>query len=524
MAQAEAVEHLIIGSGEAGKWLAWEMGKAARTAVIERRWIGGSCPNINCLPSKNEIHSAKVAHLVRHAATFGTDVADARTNMPNVLARKRKMVEDEIAGHLALYRASGSELILGEARFVAPKTVEVKLNDGGTRLLSGNRVFLNLGTRPSIPPIPGLAAAAMTNIELLELDRVPAHLVVLGGGYVGLEFAQAYRRFGSRVTLVERGPQLISQEDPDVADALSQLLVDEGVDVMLGAATLRVDGARGAWRVTVRTSSNERAIEASDVLAAMGRTPNTDGIGLDVAGVKLDTRGYIAVNDRLETSASGVWALGECAGSPQFTHVAFDDFRVVRDNLMGKSHSTRGRLIPFSLFTDPPLARVGLNENGSASQGRGGPDRRAADTKRAAHRDDRRDTRLHEGADRRAARPNPGVHDVWRRGRRGRFARADRHVGGAALHQHAGRYFRASDDGRRSQRSVPPTPSAGSGRAAICGTRRTAASRRGSVVTTVSTITPAHAFPIAIVSSWSRFTCTRCGARACSSRRQFGDI
>jgi pyruvate/2-oxoglutarate dehydrogenase complex dihydrolipoamide dehydrogenase (E3) component len=369
MAQAEQVENLIIGSGEAGKWLAWEMGKSARTVVVERRWIGGSCPNINCLPSKNEIQSAKVAHLVRIAAAFGTDVTDARTNMPNVLARKRKMVEDEIAGHLALYRASGAELILGEGRFVAPKTVEVRLKDGGTRRVGGERVFLNLGTRPFLPPIPGLAAAAMTNIELLELERVPEHLVVMGGGYVALEFAQAYRRFGSRVTVVARGAQLLAHEDPDVADALLQLLADEGIDVMLETPTLRVDGRRGAWRVLVRAHGSERTVEASDVLAAMGRTPNTDGIGLDVAGVDLDARGYIAVNDRLETSAPGVWALGECAGSPQFTHVSFDDFRVVRDNLAGKNHSTRGRLIPFCLFTDPPLARVGLNEREAHRRG-----------------------------------------------------------------------------------------------------------------------------------------------------------
>jgi pyruvate/2-oxoglutarate dehydrogenase complex dihydrolipoamide dehydrogenase (E3) component len=370
MAQAERVENLIIGSGESGKWLAWDLGADGRqTVVVERRWIGGSCPNINCLPSKNEIHSAKVAHTVRHAAAFGTDVTGARTIMPNVLARKRKMVEDEIAGHLARYREAGTQLVLGEARFVAAKTVEVALRDGGTRRLVGDRVFVNLGTRPAIPPIPGLAAAAITNIELLELDRVPEQLVVLGGGYVGLEFAQAYRRFGSRVTVVARGHQLLGNEDPDVANALLQLLLDEGVDVLLGTETLRVDGGREASRVVVRAGGDEQAIEASHVLAALGRTPNTDGIGLDLAGVDRDPRGYIAVNDRLETSAPGVWALGECAGSPQFTHVAFDDFRIVRDNLAGGNHSKRGRIVPFCLFTDPPLARVGLNETEARQDG-----------------------------------------------------------------------------------------------------------------------------------------------------------
>jgi pyruvate/2-oxoglutarate dehydrogenase complex dihydrolipoamide dehydrogenase (E3) component len=370
MADVERVENLVIGSGEAGKWMAWELGRAGKPAVVvERKWIGGSCPNINCLPSKNEIYSARVAHVVRHAAAFGTDVSGARTNMPHVLARKRKMVQDEIAGHLALYRRAGTELVLGEARFVAPKTVEVKLHDGGTRLVAGERVFLNLGTRPAVPAIPGLAAAAMTNIELLELDRVPDHLVVLGGGYVGIEFAQAYRRFGSRVTVVERGAQLLGREDPDVARALAQLLVDEGVDVLVETATVRVDGARGAWRVGVRAHGGERTLDATHVLAAAGRTPNTDGIALDVAGVELDARGYIAVNDRLETTAADVWAMGECAGSPQFTHVSFDDFRIVFSNLAGGNRSTRERLVPFCLFTDPELARVGWNDTEAQRSG-----------------------------------------------------------------------------------------------------------------------------------------------------------
>jgi pyruvate/2-oxoglutarate dehydrogenase complex dihydrolipoamide dehydrogenase (E3) component len=372
MAQSERVDVLVIGSGSAGKWVAWEMAAAGqRTVVVERRYIGGSCPNINCLPSKTEITSAKIADLVRRASSFGTDVTSARINMPNVLARKRKMVEGEVAFHQKKYRETGAELIMGEARFVAPKTVEVTLNGGGARRLSADKVFLNLGTRPSLPSVPGLADNAMTNIELLELDRVPEHMVVLGGGYVGLEFAQAYRRFGSRITLVERGRQLLGREDPDIADALLSLLTDEGIDVLLAAETLRVDGRKGDLRVVVRGGNNERTIAASDLLAALGRTPNTSGIGLDVAGVDIDARGYIVVNDRLETTATGVWALGECAGSPQFTHVSFDDFRVVRDNVIlgGKSRSTRDRLVPFCLYTEPPLARVGLNETQARERG-----------------------------------------------------------------------------------------------------------------------------------------------------------
>jgi len=363
MSEAEELDVVVIGTGFAGKWVAWEMAASGhRTAAIERRYIGGSCPNINCLPSKNEIASAKVADVVRHAAAFGTQVSGVRLDMAQVLARKRRMVEADVAAHRQKYRQAGAELIMGEARFVGPKTVGVTLNEGGLRLLRAERVFINVGTRPSVPRIAGLADSAMTNIELLELDRVPAHLVVLGGGYVGLEFAQAFRRFGSRLTLVERGSRLLAREDPDVAAGILQLLKDEGIEVLLGAETLRVNGRKGDLRVVVRMGTGERTIEASDLLAALGRTPNTDDLGLELAGVDLDSRGYIAVNDRLETSAPGVWALGECAGSPQFTHVSFDDFRVVRDNLAGKAHSTRNRLVPFCLFTDPQLARVGLNE------------------------------------------------------------------------------------------------------------------------------------------------------------------
>ena len=361
--QAERVDVLVVGSGAGGKQLAWHMAVAGhRTALVERKWIGGSCPNINCLPSKSEVKSAEVADVVHHAPAFGTTATGIRTDMAKVLARKRTMVEGLVALHLEHYRASGTELILGDARFVAAKTVEVHLNDGGTRILRGDRVFLNLGTRPSLPSIPGLAAAALTNIELLELDRLPEHLVVLGGGYVGLEFAQAYRRFGSRVTVLQRGPHLLAREDPDIAEALRRLLADEGIEIFLSTETLRVNGRSGALSVVVRTSDGERVIAASDLLAATGRTPNTTGIGLDVARVDLDARGYIAVNERLETSAPEVWAIGECAGSPQFTHISSDDFRVIRDNLAGKHRTTRGRLVPFCVFTDPPLARVGLNE------------------------------------------------------------------------------------------------------------------------------------------------------------------
>jgi len=370
--RVEHVDILVLGSGEGGKYLAWHMARSGhRTAVVERRWIGGSCPNINCLPSKNEIWSAKVAALVKHAAEFGTQAGSAAIDMARVRQRKRDMVDGLIAMHLERYKASGAELIMGTGRFVAPKTLEVRLNEGGMRVLAGDRVFLDVGTHATIPDILDLAAAVpLTHIEALELDRVPPHLIVLGGGYVGLELAQAYRRFGSRVTLVERAAQLAGREDADVCDAIARMFRDEGIDVLVAAETLRVKGRSGEGvRIDVRMPDGERTIDGSHILVATGRTPNTAGIGLDVAGVELDARGYVAVNDRLETSAPDVWAIGECAGSPQFTHVSFDDFRVIRDNLAGRHRTTRDRLVPFCVFTDPPLARVGLGEEDAQRRG-----------------------------------------------------------------------------------------------------------------------------------------------------------
>jgi pyruvate/2-oxoglutarate dehydrogenase complex dihydrolipoamide dehydrogenase (E3) component len=266
--------------------------------------------------------------------------------------------------HLANFKASGAELLMGEARFTEPKTFEVKLNAGGTRQLKGERVFLNLGSRASIPNVPGLAdARPLTHVEALDLERLPEHLVVIGGGYVGLEFAQAMRRFGSRVTVVQRAKQLLDREDADVADALAELMRDEGIDVLLEADMIDVTGRSGSGvKIRLRAGIGERTLEASDILVATGRTANTDRIDVDKGGVRLDAHGYIQVNERLQTSAADVWAMGDCAGSPKFTHVGFDDFRVVLDNLNGGTRTTRDRLIPYCLFTDPELAHVGASE------------------------------------------------------------------------------------------------------------------------------------------------------------------
>ncbi|HEX3419346.1 MAG TPA: FAD-dependent oxidoreductase [Stellaceae bacterium] len=368
----EQFEILILGSGQGGKLLAWHMARSGRrTAVVERRWIGGSCPNIACLPSKNEIWSAKVAHLAHHAGQFGTVAGPVETDMAAVRQRKRDMVNREVELHLQNYKATGAELIMGSGRFVAPKTLEVHLNDGGTRVLAGDQIFLNLGSHAAIPRVPGLEAARpLTHVEALELDYLPSHLIVLGGGYVGLEMAHAYRRFGSRVTVVETGRQIMAREDPDVADEMQRILTDEGIRFLIAGETLSVNGRSGEGvSLTVRTPSGEQRIDGSDMLVAAGRIPNTTGIGLEEAGVEVNAHGYIRVNERLETSAPNVWAMGECAGSPQFTHVSVDDFRIVRDNLAGGKRSTRDRLVPYCVFTDPPLARVGLSESEAQRQG-----------------------------------------------------------------------------------------------------------------------------------------------------------
>ena len=371
MSQPERVEVLVLGSGFGGKLLAWHLARSGRrTAVVERRWIGGSCPNIACLPSKNEIWSARIAHLARHAAQFGTVTGPITTDMAKVSQRKRDMVEREIALHLENYKATGADLIMGTGRFVAPKTLEVRLNDGGARVVAGDQVFLNLGTHAAIPPVSGLEdARPLTHIEALDLDYLPSHLIVFGGGYVGLELAQAYRRFGSRVTVIEHGPQLMNREDSDVADEVQRILGEEGIGFLMAAETLNVHGRSGEEvTITVRATSGEQQIGGSDILVAAGRIPNTAGIGLEATGVELDYRGYIRVNERLETTASDVWAIGECAGSPQFTHVSIDDFRIIRDNLAGGNRSTRNRLVPYCMFTEPPLARVGLSESEAQRQ------------------------------------------------------------------------------------------------------------------------------------------------------------
>jgi pyruvate/2-oxoglutarate dehydrogenase complex dihydrolipoamide dehydrogenase (E3) component len=370
--QPEELDLVILGGGTGSTIAAWTFaGQGQRVAVIERKYIGGSCPNIACLPSKNIIHSAKVASYFRRSKEFGITHDGFTIDMSGVRERKRKMISGMNAMYLENYRNTGAQFIFGTGRFIAPRTLEVALPDGTIRQLRGTNVIVSTGTRATLGAIPGLAEAQpLTHIEALELDEVPEHLLVIGGGYIGIELSQAMRRFGSKVSVIDRNERLMSREDEDVCEALRSLLEDEGIDILLNARINRVSGKSGqSISIVVEQNGAEKVLMGTHVLVAAGRTPNTEGLGLELAGIELTDRGYIKVNDRLQTTAPGVWAIGEVAGSPQFTHISVDDFRVVHDNLTGVNHTTTGRQVPYCLFTDPELSRVGLSESEATARG-----------------------------------------------------------------------------------------------------------------------------------------------------------
>ncbi|KAE9375044.1 FAD/NAD(P)-binding domain-containing protein [Stipitochalara longipes BDJ] len=366
---------LVLGSGEAGKFLAWTLSSEAhqRCAVIERRWLGGSCPNVACLPSKNFVHSANVVYDAKHGHSYGIQDSHDVVAMTSVRERKRDMVKGLMDMHAGRFKDFDVELIWGEGKFVGRKSIEVT-GESGKRVVTAEKVVVCTGSRARIDDTPGLKAAKpLTHIEILELHVVPSHLVVLGGGYVGLEFAQAMRRLGAQVTVVERNKRLVKNEDQDIADVLIRVLEKEGVKICTETTIKEVSGESGS-SVTLKGSSSGQHVEftGSHILCATGRLPNTENIGLKEAGINLTSKGFIETNENLETSSEGVFAVGDCAGSPNFTHVAFDDFRIVKDVLMGKTlplNRRSGRQVPFTLFTTPELAHVGLREHEATSQG-----------------------------------------------------------------------------------------------------------------------------------------------------------
>jgi pyruvate/2-oxoglutarate dehydrogenase complex dihydrolipoamide dehydrogenase (E3) component len=324
------------------------------------------------MPAKQEHHpSAKVASYFRRGKEFGITGDGFTIEMSGVRERKRRMVTGLNEMYLKNYRDTGAELVLGTGRFIAPKIVEVALPDGSTRQLRGTNVIVSTGTRATLEAIPGLAEAQpLTHIEALELDEVPEHLLVIGGGYVGVELSQAMRRFGSKVSVIDQNKGLMSKEDEDVCDALRSLLEDEGIEVLLNARIKRVSEKSGrSVSIVIEQDGTEKVRKGSHALVATGRTPNTEGLGLELAGVELTKHGYIKVNERLQTTAPGVWAIGEVAGSPKFTHISVDDFPVVHANLTGGNRVTTGRQVPYCLFTDPELARIGLSENEAKARG-----------------------------------------------------------------------------------------------------------------------------------------------------------
>ena len=364
MTAVESYDILVFGGGKAGKTLAMDQAKAGRrVAMIEAGMIGGACINVACIPTKTLVRSAAVARLVGRAGEFGVVGADGEpaVDMRRVAARTAEVVAGMVDLNAKAFAASGLELVVGRGRFVEPRVVEVA-GESGMRRLTGKRIYLNLGSRAAIPPVPGLRESSpLTHVEALKLDVLPAHLLVLGGGYVGMELAQAFRHLGAAVTLVARGSRLAPREDADVAAAIEAIFAADGIDVILGTEAVEVTGHSGT-SVAVRLADG-RSFTGSHLLVAAGREPMTAGIGLDVAGVKLDGRGFVRVDERLATSAAGIWAMGDVAGSPMFTHVALDDYRVAKSGIENGERTTTGRLIPSCLFIEPEFARVGVGED-----------------------------------------------------------------------------------------------------------------------------------------------------------------
>lgn len=372
---ASAFDAIIIGSGQAGNPLAVALAQAGRTvALVEKAQLGGSCINYGCSPVKAMLASAERMHQVATAGAYGVRTAAPRPSLPDIVARKEEIIGQLRQGvHDNLAEQPGITVVRGQARFQSPRTVAVAEEEAGQpRVLNAPLIFINTGTRPAIPPIEGLVESGfLTTDDLLQLTTLPRHLLILGGGYIGLEFGQMFRRFGSEVTIIEAGPQLLEREDDDVCEALRATLEAEGVDIVLGAEVRRVSrNAEGTYTLTAQAGGAERRLRGTHLLVATGREPNTDDLNLEAAGLQPDERGYLPVNDRLQTAVRGIYALGDVHPGPQFTHLAYDDFRVVRDNLLHRQRrSARQRPLPYVVFTQPQLGRIGLNEQQAQEKG-----------------------------------------------------------------------------------------------------------------------------------------------------------
>jgi pyruvate/2-oxoglutarate dehydrogenase complex dihydrolipoamide dehydrogenase (E3) component len=373
MTDRHEYDAIVIGAGQGGGPLAGALaGSGRRTALIERRYVGGTCINDGCTPTKTMIASGRVAHLARRAAEFGVETGEVAVDGAAVRRRKHAVVERfRESSRNRLVEQDGLDLLMGEARFTDPRRVAVTLADGGERELSSDLVVIDTGTRPRVPDLRGLDDTPfLDSTSIMELDRVPEHLVVLGGGFIGLEFAQLYRRFGAQVTVVERSPRLAPREDEDVCRAIGEILEEDGIDVHVGVTPRHVSGDGGEVALTLDDGGVERVVRGSHLLVAIGRLPNTDALGLDAAGIDVADSGHIRVNERLETSVPGIYAIGDVKGGPAFTHISYDDYRVLRTNLVdGGAASIADRVVPYTVYIDPQYARVGLSEAQAQEQG-----------------------------------------------------------------------------------------------------------------------------------------------------------
>jgi len=371
---ASHYDAIVIGSGQGGTPLSMALAKAGmRTALIERKHVGGTCINEGCTPTKTMVASGRVAYLARRAAEYGVHTGPISIDLEKVRQRKRDIVTTFRGGNESrIAKAQNLELIMAEASFSGSKTLEVRTKDGGQRTVSADRIFINAGTRASRPRLEGLDRVGfLDNESIMELGAVPEHLLILGGGYIGLEFGQLFRRFGGRVTIVQSAGQLLTREDTDIAEEVTNILRQDGVEIVLSAKASRVDQAGEKIRLQIESSGKSTTLTGSHLLVATGRTPNSDTLNLSAAGVQTDDRGFIRVNERLETTAEGVYALGDIKGGPAFTHISYDDFRILRANLLeGKAASTKGRQVPYCVFIDPQLGRVGVTEKEARAQGR----------------------------------------------------------------------------------------------------------------------------------------------------------
>ena len=372
MTTPDHYQAIVIGSGQGGNPLCRALAQAGlRTALIERSHIGGTCINEGCTPTKTMLASGRVAYLARRGKDYGVQTGDIRIDMQRVRQRKRDIVDRfRHGGQKRLEETANLDLIFGEASFTGPKNVSVRLQDGSQRTPSADRIFINAGARPSVPKLDGLKDVPfLDSTSIMEVDSVPEHLLVLGGGYVGLEFAQLFRRLGGRVTIVQSREQLLAGEDADVAAEVLAILKQDGIEVLLNSKAERVVKSGTGIQLTVTAGKEARLVQGSHLLTATGRTPNTDSLNVSAAGIATNERGFIKVNDKLETNVEGIYALGDINGGPAFTHISYDDFRILRTNLIEKgSATTENRFVPYTLFIDPQLGRVGITEEQARSQ------------------------------------------------------------------------------------------------------------------------------------------------------------